>query len=61
MNYTVKIKSLKEIDQQDKSSQSSDNAVILQPPNIEITVKNVDTLQQFAGKCHVDEDYLAKM
>ena len=34
---------------------------LVQAPNIELTVKNMDTLQQFTNKCHLDLDYIPKL
>lgn len=34
---------------------------LISKPNIELTVKNVDTLQQFTNKAHLDTDYIPKL
>lgn len=34
---------------------------LVKTPNIELTVKNLDTLQQFNNQAHLDFDYIPKM
>lgn len=34
---------------------------LVKTPNIELTVKNTDTLQQFTNQCYLDLDYVPKL
>ena len=34
---------------------------LVKSPNIELTVKNTDTLQQFSNQCYLDLDYMGKL
>ena len=75
-NYTVSVKQLEgkakinyaqgqdvqhlEIDDSQQKSQI-DFEGIVKAPNIELTVKNNDTLEQFTNQAYLDTDYLPKM